>query len=248
MSTRIKKSRLVLVCIILIAGVSLWGYSYYEQKKLTERTDETENNQLVFQASEEQDIPVNKDSLSQSAEASSQNEAEETVISIIANKSQTGFNAADLERFRTSDKVNGLLIGEVIFPDMTEAAQMKVRKDLLKYIKDHSKTNDNDLYMKLEDFALRLSDPRVFKNVSFDNKCKILAYTGTLGQQLQEKYPQQRKLAWSSHTLLTNFEIRFPDFIVEIKRKGYYNEPDIKKEVLKAEKLAESALIHAEPN
>lgn len=50
------------------------------------------------------------------------------------------------------------------------------------------------------------------------------------------------------HTLLTNFEIRFPDFIVEIKRQGYYNEPEIKKAVLKAEKLAESALTISQRN
>jgi len=156
------------------------------------------------------------------------------------------FNAVALAPYHTGTKEDEG-IASVVFHNLQGPGAVQVRKGILSYIGNHTDQNDNKMYAALERFVFGVHDEGKFPEVSFGDKCKMLAYTGALGEKLQNKYMEKNPNIWSVHTLLTDFKIHYPKFIEEIKKQNYFNEPDIKVAVTSAEEEAHSASLHADP-
>lgn len=138
-------------------------------------------------------------------------------------------------------------IGTMVFANFNTPDHLAIRKGLLKYIEDHTDENNNNLYEGLENFILGFGDPKIFTQTSFKNKCKMLAYAGTLGQKLHNKYADENPPKWAINSILTNFKVQWPRFIDEIKKENYYGDADIKNVIAKAEVEAVAVMAHPDP-
>lgn len=156
------------------------------------------------------------------------------------------FNAVALAPYHTGTKEDEG-IANIVFGHLQGPGAVQVRKGILSYIGSHTDQNDNKMYAALESFVFGVHDEDKFPEVSFSDKCKMLAYVGTLGEKLQHKYMEKNPNKWPVQTLLTNFKIHYPKFIDEIKKQNYFNEPEIKAAVISAEEEAYKASLHADP-
>ncbi len=143
-------------------------------------------------------------------------------------------NGVALSDYNTGTKEDES-IGTIVFADYGEHGKLKIRKGLLKYIYDHTNENNNNMAKGLSNFVFKYSDLNNYSKISFEDKCEMLGYAGTLEQQLRDKYLGKGSAIWNPNALLTNFKIQWPKFIDEIKKQNYYNDPDIKKAVAAAE-------------
>lgn len=151
-------------------------------------------------------------------------------------------NGAALSTYNTGTK-NNEDIGMAVFHHFTKPGELVVRKRLLQYIYEHTTANNNNMAKGLSNFAFQYHDLDRFKEVDFGNICKIVAYSGTLEEQLREKYMGRGTAIWNPYSLLTNFKLQYPNFIDEIKKENYYDDSEIKKAIAAAENAAQAALI-----
>ncbi|MGY0035813.1 hypothetical protein [Pedobacter sp. NJ-S-72] len=152
-------------------------------------------------------------------------------------------NSFVLNEYNTGT-ANDQKVGDVIFSDYDKPGKLKIRKGLLQYINEYTTQTENKIYTGLENYILGIDE---LTNVSFEDRCKMVAYAGTLGQRLHEKYYAKNPTKWAINSLLTNFKIQFPKYIDEIKKKDYYGDPEIKRAVATAEDEALQATTHADP-
>jgi hypothetical protein len=168
-----------------------------------------------------------------------------TLVAVFGYDKEPEINGAVLSEYNTgtNDDEN---IGQVVFDNYIKPGRLTVRKGLLKYIYDHTTESNNNMAKGLSNFVFKFSDLGNYSKISFEDKCKMLAYAGTLEQQLRDKYLAKNPSKWDPNALLTNFKIQWPAFIDQIKKDNYYNDPEIKKSIATAED--EAAFVTRKPD
>ncbi|QRA41698.1 hypothetical protein [Chryseobacterium cucumeris] len=128
-------------------------------------------------------------------------------------------------------------IGDIIFVKNCKG-ELEIRTELLKYIKDHTKADENRLLNALENFGYVLKD-----NINFtlDEKYKILAYIGNTVDPFYLNFAgvNSGNAIWNAESLLYNSVVKDRNIISVFQKNNYYGLPDLKDSLIRVQAIIE---------
>ncbi|WP_436491428.1 hypothetical protein [Chitinophaga sp. ARDCPP14] len=129
-------------------------------------------------------------------------------------------------------------VGEIIFVKNAEGV-LEIKQELLQWISDHTRVNDNALLRALEQYAYSLysntsndifaNNP--FETFSLDEKRKIVAYIANIYEPLQHQLMPKNPGIWPGSSVLENMlneDKGLEDFL---KQHRYFSLPALKQEL-----------------
>ncbi|MCA6067589.1 hypothetical protein JI747_010400 [Chryseobacterium sp. RG1] len=128
-------------------------------------------------------------------------------------------------------------IGDVIFTRNCNG-KLEIRTDLLKYIKEHTKSDENRLLTALENFGYALKDNKSF---TADEKYKILAYIGNTVDPFYLNFAgiNSGNAVWNAESVLYNSVVKDKNIISVFKKNNYYGLPDLKESLIRIQGIIE---------
>lgn len=137
-----------------------------------------------------------------------------------------------LEKYQTASD-----IGDIIFVKNCKG-ELEIRTELLKYIKDHTKSNENRLLTALENFGYALKDNSTFTK---DEKYKILAYIGNTVDPFYLDFAgiNSGNATWNAESVLYNSVVSDKNIIPVFQKNNYYGLPDLKESSMRVEGIIE---------
>ncbi|MDR4952628.1 hypothetical protein REB14_10620 [Chryseobacterium sp. ES2] len=117
-------------------------------------------------------------------------------------------------------------IGDIIFVKNCKG-ELEIRVDLLKYIKEHTKSDENRLLNALENFGYALKDNTKFTS---EEKYKILAYIGNTVDPFYLNFAgvNSGNAVWNAESLLYNSVVKDKKIILVFHKNKYYGLSDLK--------------------
>ncbi|WP_145953285.1 hypothetical protein [Chryseobacterium indologenes] len=117
-------------------------------------------------------------------------------------------------------------IGDIIFVKNCKG-ELEIRVDLLKYIKEHTKSDENRLLNALENFGYALKDNTKFTS---EEKYKILAYIGNTVDPFYLNFAgvNSGNAIWNAESLLYNSVVKDKKIILVFHKNKYYGLSDLK--------------------
>ncbi|MCJ8153614.1 hypothetical protein MKJ01_07535 [Chryseobacterium sp. SSA4.19] len=137
-----------------------------------------------------------------------------------------------LEKYQTSTD-----IGDIIFVKDCQG-ELQIRTELLQYIKDHTKSDENRLLTALENFGYALKDNTNFNK---DEKYKILAYIGNIVDPFYLDFAgiNSGNTVWNAESILYNSIIRDKNIISVYQKNNYYGLSDLKESLARIQGIIE---------
>jgi len=137
-----------------------------------------------------------------------------------------------LEKYQTSPD-----IGDIIFVKNCNGA-LEIRTELLTYIKNHTKADENRLLTGLENFGYALENNNTFTK---DEKYKILAYIGNTVDPFYLNFAgiTSGNASWNAESVLYNSSVKDKNIIAIFKKNNYYGLPDLKESLIRVQGILE---------
>lgn len=128
-------------------------------------------------------------------------------------------------------------IGDIIFVKNCKG-ELEIRTELLKYIKEHTKSDENRLLNALENFGYALKDNT---NFTADEKYKILAYIGNTVDPFYLNFAgiNSGNAVWNAESVLYNSIVNDKNIISVFKQNNYYGLPDLKDSLARVQAIME---------
>ncbi len=128
-------------------------------------------------------------------------------------------------------------IGDVIFVKNCNGI-LEIRTDLLKYIKEHTKSDENRLLTGLENFGYALKDNN---NFTADEKYKILAYIGDTVDPFYLNFAgiNSGNAVWNAESVLYNSVVKNKNIISVFQKNNYYGLSDLKESLTRIQGIIE---------
>ena len=128
-------------------------------------------------------------------------------------------------------------IGDVIFTKNCNG-KLEIRTELLKYIKEHTKSDENRLLTALENFGYALKDNNSFTP---DEKYKILAYIGNTVDPFYLNFAgvNSGNAVWNAESVLYNSIVKDRNIISVFQKNNYYDLPDLKDSLMRIQGIIE---------
>ncbi|WP_426278889.1 hypothetical protein ACN9MN_06580 [Chryseobacterium sp. S-02] len=128
-------------------------------------------------------------------------------------------------------------IGDVIFTKNCNG-KLEIRTELLKYIKEHTKSDENRLLTALENFGYALKDNNSFMP---DEKYKILAYIGYTVDPFYLNFAGVNlgNAVWNAESVLYNSIVKDKNIITVFQKNNYYGLPDLKDSLMRVQGIIE---------
>ncbi|MGH1518302.1 hypothetical protein [Chryseobacterium sp. JK1] len=128
-------------------------------------------------------------------------------------------------------------IGDIIFTKNCKG-ELEIRTELLKYIKDHTKSDENRLLTALENFGYALKDNHSFTS---DEKYKILAYIGNTVDPFYLDFAgiNSGNAVWNAESVLYNSVVKDKNIISVFQKNNYYGLPDLKDSLMRVQGIIE---------
>lgn len=124
-------------------------------------------------------------------------------------------------------------IGNVIFTKNCNG-KLDIRAELLEYIKEHTKSDENRLLTALENFGYALKDNNTF---NAEEKYKILAYIGNTVDPFYLNFAGVN--SWNAESVLYNSIVKDRNIISIFQKNNYYGLPDLKDSVMRVQGIIE---------
>ncbi|MDR6464371.1 hypothetical protein [Chryseobacterium sediminis] len=124
-------------------------------------------------------------------------------------------------------------IGDIIFVKNCKG-ELEIRTELLKYIKEHTKSDENRLLNALENFGYALKDNT---NFNADDKYKILAYIGNTVDPFYLNFAgiNSGNAVWNAESVLYNSVVKDRNIIAVFQKNNYYGLPDLKDSLIRVQ-------------
>lgn len=137
-----------------------------------------------------------------------------------------------LEKYQTSTD-----IGDIIFVKNCQG-ELQIRTELLQYIKDHTKSDENRLLTALENFGYALKDNTTFDK---DEKYKIMAYIGNTVDPFYLNFAgtNSGNAVWNAESVLYNSVISDKNIISVCQKNNYYGLSDLRESLLRIQGIIE---------
>ena len=128
-------------------------------------------------------------------------------------------------------------IGDAIFTKNCNG-KLEIRTELLKYIKEHTKSDENRLLTALENFGYALKDNNSFMP---DEKYKILAYIGNTVDPFYLNFAgvNSGNAVWNAESVLYNSIVKDRNIISVFQKNNYYGLPDLKDSLMRVQGIIE---------
>ncbi len=128
-------------------------------------------------------------------------------------------------------------IGEAIFVKNCKGA-LEIRTELLKYIKEHTRSDENRLLTALENFGYALKDNNSFTT---DEKYKILAYIGNTVDPFYLNFAgiNSGNAVWNAESVLYNSIVKDKNIISVFQKNNYYGLSDLKESLTRVQGMIE---------
>jgi len=128
-------------------------------------------------------------------------------------------------------------IGDAIFTKNCNG-KLEIRTELLKYIKEHTKSDENRLLTALENFGYALKDNNSFTP---DEKYKILAYIGNTVDPFYLNFAgvNSENAVWNAESVLYNSIVKDRNIISVFQKNNYYGLPDLKDSLMRVQGIIE---------
>ncbi|KIC63586.1 hypothetical protein [Chryseobacterium taiwanense] len=137
-----------------------------------------------------------------------------------------------LKNYQTSAAIGG-----VIFTRNCNG-KLEIRTELLKYIKEHTKSDENRFLTALENFGYALKDNNSF---TADEKYKILAYIGNTVDPFYLNFAgiNSGNAVWNAESVLYNSVVKDKNIISVFQKNNYYGLSDLKESVMRVQGIIE---------
>lgn len=124
-------------------------------------------------------------------------------------------------------------IGDIIFVKNCKG-ELEIKTELLKYIKEHTKSDENRLLNALENFGYALKDNT---NFTSDEKYKILAYIGNTVDPFYLNFAgiNSGNAVWNAESVLYNSVVEDKNIISVFQKNNYYGLPDLKDSLMRVQ-------------
>ncbi len=128
-------------------------------------------------------------------------------------------------------------IGNIIFVKNCKG-ELEIRIELLNYIKEHTKSDENRLLNALENFGYALKDNSSFTS---DEKYKILAYIGNTVDPFYLNFAGINSgiAVWNAESVLYNSIVKDRNIISVFQKNNYYGLPDLKTSLVRVQGITE---------
>ncbi|WP_454047059.1 hypothetical protein [Chryseobacterium sp. Marseille-Q8038] len=126
-------------------------------------------------------------------------------------------------------------IGDIIFVKNCKG-ELEIRVDLLKYIKEHTKSDENRLLNALENFGYALKDNTKFTS---EEKYKILAYIGNTVDPFYLNFAgvNSGNAIWNAESVLYNSIVKDKNIISVFQKNKYYGLSDLKESLSRVQAI-----------
>ncbi|MGE8511309.1 MAG: hypothetical protein ACN6N7_01320 [Chryseobacterium culicis] len=126
-------------------------------------------------------------------------------------------------------------IGDIIFVENCKG-ELEIRVDLLKYIKEHTKSDENRLLNALENFGYALKDNTKFAS---EEKYKILAYIGNTVDPFYLNFAgiNSGNAIWNAESVLYNSIVKDKNIISVFQKNKYYGLSDLKESLSRVQAI-----------
>lgn len=141
------------------------------------------------------------------------------------------FNALTMSDYLNNGQSSD--IGDIIFVKNCKG-DLEIRTELLKYIKEHTKSDENRLLNALENFGYALKDNT---NFTSDEKYKILAYIGNTVDPFYLNFAgvNSGNAVWNAESVLYNSIVKDRNIISVFQKNNYYGLPDLKDSLIRVQ-------------
>ncbi|PWW25662.1 MULTISPECIES: hypothetical protein [unclassified Chryseobacterium] len=128
-------------------------------------------------------------------------------------------------------------IGDIIFVKNCKG-ELEIRVELLNYIKEHTKSDENRLLNALENFGYALKDNNSFTT---DEKYKILAYIGNTVDPFYLNFAgvNSGRAVWNAESVLYNSIVKDRNIISVFQKNNYYGLHDLKDSLIRVQGIME---------
>jgi hypothetical protein len=131
-------------------------------------------------------------------------------------------------------------VGEIIFVKNANGV-LEIKEELLKWISDHTRVNDNRIAEALSKYVDALYDDdnindyiythRPFTHFSLHEKRKIVAFAANTYDPLYDKFTQENSRIWPATGILENLLVRDEGLADYLKQQHYFSLPALKNEI-----------------
>ncbi|MFZ4929800.1 hypothetical protein [Chryseobacterium sp. Mn2064] len=159
-----------------------------------------------------------------------------SIVKIFGYTKESKFNDLTMNDY-LADYQTSSDIGDIIFTKNCKG-ELEIRTELLKYIKDHTKSDENRLLTALENFGYALKDNSSFTS---DEKYKILAYIGNTVDPFYLDFAgiNSGNAVWNAESVLYNSVVKDRNIVSVFQKNNYYGLPDLKDSLMRVQAIIE---------
>jgi hypothetical protein len=161
-----------------------------------------------------------------------------TLVTSFGYTKEPAINDLAMNDYMNMDENHIIAIGEIIFVKNSEGT-LEIKEELLKWIADHTRVNDNRALEALDCYAYALfnnSNSDVFTRdpyrlFSANEKRKIVAYIANTYLPLYYKLGPANPAIWPAATILENQLVEDEGLADYLKKNNYFSLPVLKHEM-----------------